>query len=749
MFTTSLINFLIKNKKSVWSAILILTIFFAYQCTKIQVDNDSFKAIPPNLQAKLDYEELKEEFPAPYTVLFLAEFQQGTLNEKVDSLRSWSEWFTSLQGVASVSGLNTIQIPVRRGLFGMSGEFLIPLDKTLEEQQLRERIAENKDLIELFISEDESIFVLILGMEENVDRTILMDQVLNFSQQLDSQPHLNTYITSEAGVSYFIDRSMRRDFTILLPICFLIIALLLYRIFRRVRYVTAALSVNIVALIWTFGILSLSGVTFSIITAIIPVILFPIGVANAIHLLRTFSIHKTQGMDTDEALISTYKELLTPCLLTSLTTSVGFFSFAISDISWTRHFGIFTGIAVLFAFLFNTTILPLFLIGDTRPVAYKTQSAEESALKRFWLVFGNFSFSSRWRYAIIVPYLIFLIFGIVRVNVETNPMNMLPESSFLRQSDAFIANRFGGTRFFSVVLTSPDKIDNKERWVEVQEIKEYIAQQPEVGNVISVLPLLNKMSMLTSKEPLSNAAITLVSGSGSLFGSNYQNLINTWLSEDRTKTRFNITVRNTPGLQPLAVAEDIENFVTENFQQWDVLVSGATILNESMAAVLIDTQIASLFFTFIPILLCVTLLFRSLRAGLFAIFPIVLSTGFVYALMGAMGVNINLVTVVTMNTCIGIGIDYSIHFLSGFLFQRKDKEREEALIATLKRKGTPIAFNTMIVGLGFLILSFSSFPPVRDFGVLVFASMFISALFSILFITILISVFGINYRTNK
>ncbi|MBD3391513.1 MAG: MMPL family transporter [Chitinivibrionales bacterium] len=125
--------------------------------------------------------------------------------------------------------------------------------------------------------------------------------------------------------------------------------------------------------------------------------------------------------------------------------------------------------------------------------------------------------------------------------------------------------------------------------------------------------------------------------------------------------------------------------------------------------------------------------------------PIVLSTLFVYALLGFFGVAINVVTVIIVNTCIGIGIDYAIHFTAGYLFLRgRYAARRDALAATARIKGAVIMFNTLVVGIGFLVLAFSSFSPVRDLGLFVFVSMAASSTFSLMFLPVLFSLFGIR-----
>ena len=728
--------------------ILLLSIlFFGYFITRIRVDNDTFKAIPPSLKARIDYDNLKKEFNAPYNILFLAEFKAGSLTEKIDSIHSWAKDFGVLEGIGGIADLNSVQIPVKGGFFGMSSDFLVSKKKSLTEEQIRERIKDNREFSGLFISEDESIFGMIIGLQADADRSVILGKILSKTEQINRNPYIETFITSEGAISYFIDKAMKRDFSILLPICFAIVFLLLYRVFRKTLYVWAALSVNVVALIWTFGLIGMMKVPFSVVTSIIPVILFPIGVADAIHILKTYAKNRQiQKGNIQRSLHATYAEQIVPCLLTSMTTFAGFSSFGFSEISWTRTFGIFTGIAVVFAYIFNIVLLPLFLSFEKSSNEQRSENIEERYLDRFWDSFARFIFNTkRWAFVIPVLAVIFAI-GFRMVHVESNPIEMLPEDNMLRISDEFIGKHFGGTRFFSVVLKSKEtKLSKQEQWETVQEIISFIEKEEGVGSVSSIVPLLTRVSTMLSGERFSNAAISMLTSTKGFFGKNYQNYIDGFLSEDRHKTRLTVTCSNGSGVHPLMIGESIERHVKEKFPGWDALVSGPAILNEAMSSVLIRTQISSLISTFIPVFLCLILFFRSFRVGLFSIIPIILSTGFVYALMGIMGVSINLVTVIIMNTCIGIGIDYAIHFVSGYLYYyKRTGNRLEALKTAIKNKGTPILFNTLVVGIGFLVLAFSSFPPIRDFGILVFVSMIISAAFSILFLSILISQFGMG-----
>ncbi len=746
----NLVTFLVRFRLLIATLLLSGTLFLAYFIATIKVDNDTFNSIPNTLKAKIDYERLKEEFPTHFTILFLAEFSSGTLSEKIDSLRSWNQEFSILPGILNIADLNSVQIPVKGG-FLVRSDFLVSRKDSLKEEQIRDRISKNRELSKAFISEDESVVGMILNVESMSERTTIFNRIIAKSNSINQSPHIKTYMTSEGAAPYSITNIMRRDFSLLLPLCFGLIFLLLYAIFRNFLHVIATLVPILFALIWTFGFVGLFRVPFTVVLSIIPVIIFPIGVADCIHLLRTFSEQKVvcKG-DIVKALSITYKELVKPCFLTSLTTMISFMSFAFTEISWTRYFGIFTGVAVLLAFVFNIIILPMILLLDKSSISCsKTPGTNNGPLDYLWNGLACFTLESK-KWIFILPLLaVSCIIGFKMVKADSNPISMLPQNSIIRKSDRFIDRHFGGTRFFSVMLESKDSpFTTSEQWEKVQQITKFIKSQDGVGEVTSIMPLITRLSTMLSNQPISSAAISMITSTKDFFGKGYSAYLKGFLSEDRHKTRLNVICKNTETTSPLETAQSIEKYVSENFKEYKVTISGPAILIDAMGDLLVKTQISSLITTFVPVFLCMVLFFKSIRIGLFSIFPIILSSTFIYALMGLMGITINSITVVTMNTCIGIGIDYAIHFISGYLYIYRGGDRKTSLRAVIKNKGTPILFNTLVVGLGFFVLAFSSFPPNRDFGILVLISMIVSALFSIIFLTVLINKYGIGTNNS-
>jgi predicted RND superfamily exporter protein len=72
---------------------------------------------------------------------------------------------------------------------------------------------------------------------------------------------------------------------------------------------------------------------------------------------------------------------------------------------------------------------------------------------------------------------------------------------------------------------------------------------------------------------------------------------------------------------------------------------------------------------------------------------------------------------------IGVGIDYTIHFLWRFKEERsKGVDHREAAYQTLITTGKGIIINALSVIVGFLALTLSNFEPLRFFGGLVVIS---------------------------
>ena len=146
------------------------------------------------------------------------------------------------------------------------------------------------------------------------------------------------------------------------------------------------------------------------------------------------------------------------------------------------------------------------------------------------------------------------------------------------------------------------------------------------------------------------------------------------------------------------------------------------LFNDLVGAV-VKGQVFSLSLSLGLVVLIVALLFKSVVAGLLAGGTLALAMAFLFGLMGLLGFDLNLPTAMLSSIMIGVGVDYTIHFLWRYRTERRrGLAEQEAVVRTLTTTGRGIIINALSVIIGFSVMMVSNFVPVQGFGFLVVVS---------------------------
>jgi predicted RND superfamily exporter protein len=107
--------------------------------------------------------------------------------------------------------------------------------------------------------------------------------------------------------------------------------------------------------------------------------------------------------------------------------------------------------------------------------------------------------------------------------------------------------------------------------------------------------------------------------------------------------------------------------------------------------------------------------------------------------MGFLGIKLNIGTSMVAAVSVGIGIDYTVHFIEAFKREyRAFGGKGEFLKRVYATSGKAIFINAASVGAGFAVLMFSQFIMLAYLGLLIAFTMFTSALASLTVIPILL-----------
>jgi predicted RND superfamily exporter protein len=144
------------------------------------------------------------------------------------------------------------------------------------------------------------------------------------------------------------------------------------------------------------------------------------------------------------------------------------------------------------------------------------------------------------------------------------------------------------------------------------------------------------------------------------------------------------------------------------------------------------------------VLIISSMILRSFVGGLLAITPLSISVILNFGIFGFMGLPLDVSTAIFSAVAIGISVDYSIHFLNGIKHGLKTKGPEFAVAEGLKITGNAITFNALSVGIGFLVLSFSSFTNWIKMGSIIAFTMVTACAGTLLLIPVLVETFKLD-----
>ena len=215
-----------------------------------------------------------------------------------------------------------------------------------------------------YISNDDSIVRIstrVYESSESLNRDLLLKKINSDLQQRFGISSDKYKIT---GLAVLYNNMLQSLFSSMLNsiiIVYTVIALMLLILFRSVKIMLAGLLPNILIGLGVLGTMGLLKIPLDIMTITVASISVGIAVDNTIHYLYKFKSEYELNNDFNEAMIGSHSTIGRAIFYTASTISLGFLIFSFSNFIPTIYFGIFTALAMFFAFLVSLTLLPILL----------------------------------------------------------------------------------------------------------------------------------------------------------------------------------------------------------------------------------------------------------------------------------------------------------------------------------------------------------------------------------------------------
>ena len=257
---------------------------------------------------------------------------------------------------------------------------------------------------------------------------------------------------------------MFRQMAISAPLAMLVIFLLMWYFFKKVTLILPPMIVAAVTSVITMSLLVISGQTVHIMSSMIPIFLMPIAVLDAIHIISDFFDRYGEMRDRRSTIIAVMHELFGPMLYTSLTTTAGFASLALTPIPPVQVFGIFVAIGVMIAWLLTITFIPaaiMFIpesrLADIAGAHGKVEAEAGSPMARVLTLAGRLTYA---RAGVILLLTVIAMgvsaYGIGLIRINDNPTKWFEPNHPIRVADRVLNKHFGGTYMAYLELDAPD-----------------------------------------------------------------------------------------------------------------------------------------------------------------------------------------------------------------------------------------------------------------------------------------------------
>ncbi len=520
---------------------------------------------------------------------------------------------------------------------------------------------------------------------------------------------------------------------------FIFIMFTLWYVFRKLIWIIIPISSCFFSVVFMIGFLGFVGWKVTVISSNFIALMLILTMAMNIHMsTRYLQLNKQfPKKNKFEILILVTKKMIWPILYTVVTTICAFMSLIFSEIKpiidfgWMMTFGLITSLIITFTLL--PTLLN-FVNNSDSTLAKEKNSKITNYFGNLALHYKNYIFS------ITIIIIILSIFGISKLEVENSFINYFDKKTEIYKGMKLIDEKLGGTTPLDVILKFPNEDDKekdseddwgdedkndekywftKDKIDKIKRVHNYLDSIEAVGKVLSFSSIIDVATKLNSNKTLGTLEMGVLYTK--IPDTIKKEIIDPYISIKDSEARISLRIKDSiDGLRRNELINKI-NFDLENklgIKKDEFKLGGVLILFNNLLQSLFKSQILTLGFVMIGILIMFLILFRNLKISLIGVVPNFIAAFFILGIIGLAGIPLDMMTITIAAITIGIAVDNSIHYIYRFKEELSIlKDYKKTIKYCHSTVGIAILNTSITIVFGFSILILSNFIPTIYFGV--------------------------------
>ena len=538
-----------------------------------------------------------------------------------------------------------------------------------------------------------------------------------------SHPEVTIYITGFAMLNNAFQEVSVDELSVLMPLMFGAMFLVMILTLRSVTSSIATMLLVMLSVGIAMGLGGLFGVGLTPPSAQAPTIIMTLAIADSIHILVSMLRGMGAGLSKHDAIVESLRINMTPVLLTTVSTVIGFLSLNFSDVPPFNHLGNMTAAGVTGAFLLSISFLPALMA--ILPVRVPKARAGTSV---FFDRFADLVIAGRRSLLWGSTALTVLFVALIPMNeLDDRFVEYFDQSITFRTDTDFTAENLTGIYQieFSLGGGESGSISEPAYLQRVDAFADWYREQPGVRHVATftdVMKRLNKNmhsddeAYYALPENRELAAQYLLLYEMSLpYGLDLNNQINV----DKSATRLTVTLDNISASEVRALVEAGEGWLADNAPAATQSVgSGPLVMFAYISGINIRSMLIGSSLALVLISALMVLALRSVRLGVLSFVPNLIPGAIAFGIWGLASGVVNLGLSIVIGMTLGIVVDDSIHFMTKYLRARREMHVDPAgavryAFATV---GRALTATSVILVIGFSILSTSAFAMNADMG---------------------------------
>ena len=733
---------------SVLIFVIVFTVLCAFQIKNLKFNYD-FEAFFPNEDSELEvYETHRNRFEWDNEFVLLGiENKKGVFKKdfliKIDTLTKELNAMAYVNRVISPTNIKNISLsglaPIQKRLLHIDDESLYQDDST--------NIYNTPELIGSFFPKDAKSLSIFIKTDEGLSKVKSDSLARNIERAFKKYNFDEVHFVGRIVAQDVYLKNLEREFVYFLGISFVLIILFLWLSFRSLYGVIVPITIVIISIFWTLGIMAMMGQALDIMTVMLPTMIFIAGMSDVVHFFSKYFEEISKGTEKQKIYPLILKEVGFPTFLTLITTAVGFLSLLFSSIKPIKDFGIYTTVGIIIAFCLTYTLLPalLYFFTPKKLVAVHSHDNRTYNVMRkvlFWI------FRSQKTIIVISCILVALsIVGVYKIKVNNILLEDLSDTVKIKQDFVFFDKHYSGARplELAIEIKNGKTVWDYDIMKQLNDVDVFLKKEYHAGFMYSPAMLTRTLNKALNDE---------ISGEGKFPSEeDYEEIKKQLIKNKKNKdikriitidgkfARINGKITDIGSIVVNERNEHLKEFIKThvNSNEIDIKITGAAHLIDRNNEYMVSNMTQGFLFSIIVIIILTYFLHKSWRMVLVFILPNFIPLLIIAGIMGFAGIELKAATSLVFSIAFGVATDDTIHFISRL---KIELGYGKSLIYAFKRTyfetGKPILLTTFILMGGFVSLMISDFQSTFYFGFLICITIVIAVIADLFLLPVLL-----------